>query len=139
MVLAYRSGETLREFVDSLVCLLDQEEPEWEIILVGNHFAGDDDQTPEIVKELAKYNPRIKAVTRIKKGMMGWDMKSGLEATSGKTLAVIDGDGQMPCGDVIRIYRKLMNERLDLAKTYRTNREDGIYRTTISVVYNMIF
>ena len=139
VVLAYRSGETLREFVDSLVCLLDQEEPEWEIILVGNHFAGDDDQTPEIVKELAKYNPRIKAVTRIKKGMMGWDMKSGLEATSGKTLAVIDGDGQMPCEDVIRIYRKLMNERLDLAKTYRTNREDGIYRTTISVVYNMIF
>ena len=139
MVLAYRSGETLREFVDSLVCLLDQEEPEWEIILVGNHFAGDDDQTPKIVKELAKYNPRIKAVTRIKKGMMGWDMKSGMEGTSGKTLAVIDGDGQMPCGDVIRIYRKLINERLDLAKTYRTNREDGIYRTTISVVYNMVF
>ena len=139
VVLAYRSGETLREFVDSLVCLLDREEAEWEMVLVGNHFAGDGDQTPEIVKELAKCHPRIKAVTQIKKGMMGWDMKSGLGATTGKTLAVIDGDGQMPCEDVIRIYRKLLDERLDLAKTYRTNREDGLYRTTISIIYNIIF
>ena len=139
VVLAYRSGETLREFVDSLVTLLNREEAEWELVLVGNHFAGDRDQTPGIVKELAKCHPRIKAVTRIKKGMMGWDMKSGLEATTGKTLAVIDGDGQMPCEDVIRIYRKLIDERLDLAKTYRTKREDGLYRTTISFVYNIIF
>ena len=122
VVLAYRSGETLREFVDSLVCLLDQEETEWEMVLVGNHFSGDGDQTPGIVKELAKCHPRIKAVTQIKKGMMGWDMKSGLEATTGKTLSVIDGDGQMPCEDIIRIYRKLVDERLDLAKTYRTCR-----------------
>ena len=139
VVLAYRSGETLREFVDSLVYLLDQEEAEWELVLVGNHFAGDGDQTPGIVKELAESHHRIKAVSRIKKGMMGWDMKSGLEATTGKTLAVIDGDGQMPCEDVIRIYRKLINERLDLAKTYRTNREDGLYRTAISIIYNIIF
>jgi len=139
VVLAYRSGETLREFVDALVYLLNREEPEWEMVLVGNHFAGDGDQTPDIVRELAESHPRIKAVTRIKKGMMGWDMKNGLEATTGKTIAVIDGDGQMPCEDVVRIYRKLIDERLDLAKTYRTNREDGLYRITISVVYNSIF
>ena len=139
VVLAYRSGEALREFVGDLVYLLDREEPEWELVLVGNYFSGDGDQTPRIVRALAESHPRIKAVTRIKKGMMGWDMKSGLEATTGKTLAVIDGDGQMPCEDVVRIYRKLIDERLDLAKTYRTNREDGLYRTTISVVYNIIF
>ena len=139
VVLAYRSGKALRKFVDSLVCLLDREEAEWEMILVGNYFAGDGDQTPRIVRELAASHPRIKAVSRIKKGMMGWDMRSGLEATTGKTLAVIDGDGQMPCEDVVRIYRKLIDERLDLAKTYRTNREDGLYRSTLSIIYNIIF
>jgi len=139
VVLAYRSGETLREFVDALVCLLDREEAEWELVLVGNYFADDGDQTPRIVKELAESHLRIKAVTRTKKGMMGWDMKSGLDATTGKTLAVIDGDGQMPCEDVVRIYRKLIDERLDFAKTYRTNREDGLCRTTLSIIYNIIF
>ena len=96
VVLAYRSGETLREFVDSLIYLLDREEPEWEVILVANHFSGDGDKTPEIAKQFAKSNSRVKAITRIKKGMMGWDMRSGFEAATGKNLAVIDGDGQMP-------------------------------------------
>ncbi|KMP12235.1 hypothetical protein UZ36_01340 [Candidatus Nitromaritima sp. SCGC AAA799-C22] len=139
VVLAYRSGEALRGFVDSLTVLLDVEEPEWELVLVGNHFADDGDPTPQIASEIAASHPRIHAVTRIKEGMMGWDMKSGLEAATGQTLAVIDGDGQMPCEDVVRVYRMLRNEQLDLAKTFRTKREDGLYRKTISVVYNMIF
>ena len=139
VVLAYRSGEALRGFVDSLIYLLDREEPEWELVLVANHFSGDGDKTPEIVKQLAESNARIKAITQIKKGMMGWDMRSGLEAATGKTLAVIDGDGQMPCEDVIRVYRKLISERLELVKTYRLKRDDGPYRKTISVIYNMIF
>jgi hypothetical protein len=56
-----------------------------------------------------------------------------------ENLAVIDGDGQMHCEDVIRVYRKLINENVELAKTYRINRDDGIYRKTISIVYNMVF
>ena len=139
VVLAYRSGKNITDFVDSLTSLLDREEPEWELILVANHFADDGDQTPKIAKQLAESNIRIKAVTRIKKGMMGWDMKSGLEATTGKNIAVIDGDGQMPCEDVIRVYRKLVSEGLELTKTYRVNREDGLYRKTISIAYNMMF
>ena len=139
VILAYRSGKTLRQFVDSLISLLDREEPEWELVLVANHFSDDGDKTPEIARQLAKSNIRIKALTKIKKGMMGWDMRSGLEAATGKILAVIDGDGQMPFEDVILVYRKLKKERLDLVKTFRTQRGDGIYRKTISVVYNIIF
>ena len=139
VVLAYRSGETLRGFVQTLINLLDREEPEWELVLVANHFSDDGDETPEIAKQLAKSNTRVKAITRIKKGMMGWDMRSGLDATTGKTIAIIDGDGQMPCEDVIRVYRKLIDEGLELAKTYRLNRDDGLYRKTISVIYNMVF
>ena len=45
----------------------------------------------------------------------------------------------MPCEDVIRVYRKLVSEGLELTKTYRVNREDGLYRKTISIAYNMIF
>ena len=66
VVLAYRSWETLREFVDFLVYLLDREEPEWELDLVANHFSDDGDQTPEIAKQLADAHVRIKAVTQIK-------------------------------------------------------------------------
>jgi glycosyltransferase involved in cell wall biosynthesis len=139
VVLAYRSAETIATFVDSLVSCLEANEPHWELILVGNYMENSDDRTPEVVKGLAKQDARIRAVTEVKEGMMGWDMKSGLKAASGKVLAVIDGDGQMPAEDVIRVYKTLREDNLDLAKTYRVKRCDGSYRRVISTVYNALF
>jgi glycosyltransferase involved in cell wall biosynthesis len=139
VVLAYRSAATIASFVDSLVDSLDKENLMWEIVLVGNYFEGVGDQTPEVVRGIAARDSRIKAVAEIKKGMMGWDMKSGLQAATGRTLAVIDGDGQMPSSDVIRVYQLMKTNGLDFAKTYRAERNDGSYRRLISVVYNILF
>ncbi len=71
--------------------------------------------------------------------MMGWDMKAGLQAATGQSLAVIDGDGQMPSEDVVRVYQLMKDNELDFAKTYRTKRNDGSYRKLISIVYNILF
>jgi len=139
VVLAYRSASTITSFVDSLVDSLEKEKLSWEIVLVGNYFEGVGDQTPKVVRGIAARDSRIKAVAEIKKGMMGWDMKSGLQAATGKTLAVIDGDGQMPSSDVIRVYQLMKTNGLDFAKTYRAERNDGSYRRLISVVYNILF
>ena len=139
VILAYRSGEIIQPFVESMIQSLEENEPNWEIILVGNYSAGDGDLTPCIVTEIAQSHPRICALTRVKEGMMGWDMKSGLQAATGRAIAVIDGDGQMPFEDVSRVYKKLNDEGLDLVKTFRIHRDDGVYRKTISVVYNIIF
>ncbi len=139
VVLAYHSAQTIPAFVDSLVSCLEANEPHWELILVANYFENSGDKTPDVVKSLATMDGRIRAVTEVKKGMMGWDMKSGLNAASGKVLAVIDGDGQMPAEDVIRVYDKLREDGLDLAKTYRIQRDDGFYRRIISFVYNVLF
>jgi len=139
VVLAYRSAETIREFVDQLVGSLEACEPAWEIILVGNYLKGQDDRTPEVVRSIAENNERIVAITREKEGMMGWDMKTGLSAAKGETIAVIDGDGQMPFEDVARVYRKMKEEQCDLAKTFRVRRDDGVYRKILSGTYNYIF
>jgi len=139
VVLAYRSASTITSFVYSLVDSLEKEKLSWEIVLVGNYFEGVGDQTPEVVRGIAERDSRIKAVAEIKKGMMGWDMKSGLQAATGKTLAVIDGDGQMPSSDVLRVYQLMKTNGLDFAKTYRAERNDGSYRRLISVVYNILF
>ena len=139
VVLAYRSATTITSFVDSLVESLEKEKLLWEIVLVGNYIEGVLDKTPEVVKSIAARDSRIKVVAEIKKGMMGWDMKSGLQVATGRTLAVIDGDGQMPSSDVIRVYQLMKTNGLDFAKTYRAKRNDGSYRRLISVVYNILF
>ena len=139
VVLAYRSASTIEGFVASLVTSLEEEKIDWEIILVGNYFEGTGDQTPEMVQRISDRNPRIKTVVKVKEGMMGWDMKSGLQAATGKKLAVIDGDGQMPCTDVIRVYNLMVKKGYDLVKTVRIKRRDGWYRMSISTVYNLLF
>ena len=139
VVLAYRSETTITNFVHSLSESLEKEKLLWEIVLVGNYFEGVGDKTPEVVRGISARDSRIKTVAVIKKGMMGWDMKSGLQAATGRTLAVIDGDGQMPSSDVIRVYQLMKKNGLDFAKTYRAKRNDGSYRRLISVVYNILF
>ena len=42
---------------------------------------------------------------------MGWDMRSGLAAATGAYLIVIDGDAQNPIDDVLRMYRRMKDER----------------------------
>ena len=62
VVLAYRSAETITNFVDSLIDSLEKENLLWEIVLVGNYFGGIEDPTPEIVRAIAARDSRIKAV-----------------------------------------------------------------------------
>jgi glycosyltransferase involved in cell wall biosynthesis len=139
VLLCYRSEDAIPLYVEELKTCLTELNIEWEIILIGNYVAGSNDRTPEIAKEIATLDPRIKALTKEKKGMMGWDMKCGFEKSLGEIIAVTDGDGQFPLSDIGRVYKKLIDENLDMVKTYRIKRGDGWYRRTLSTVYNFIF
>ena len=70
---------------------------------------------------------------------MGWDMRSGLALATGECLAVIDGDGQVLVEDLVRVYRLLREQGLDLAKMYRRQRGDGLKRKLFSFVLNGLF
>jgi hypothetical protein len=62
VVIAYRRGETLREFVDSLVYLLDREEREWELVLVANHFSNEGDKTNNVLMKVSAPSSTFKAL-----------------------------------------------------------------------------
>ena len=106
---------------------------------MGNYIEGSDDETPQVVKKLAESSDNIRTVIRPKQGMMGWDMRMGLDAARGTYIGVIDGDGQFPPESIIACLLKCELEDLDLTKTYRVIRDDGLYRRFISTVYNGIF
>ncbi|MBR02324.1 MAG: hypothetical protein CL394_03260, partial [Acidiferrobacteraceae bacterium] len=140
VVLCYGSGDLVYGFVNEAIkCLLANKIHDYQLVLVGNYFKNSNDLTPEILKTLAKNNPRITAVTKQKRGMMGWDMRAGLTAATGKYISVIDGDGQMPVEDLVTVYKQLVNSDYDLVKTFRTTREDGASRKIISSAFNVIF
>jgi len=140
VILCYKTGNKAEEFVCKVIHEISKAITNYEIILVGNYLKGDHtDKTPEAVREIASRDPRTKAITLEKKGMMGWDTRSGLDAATGQTIALIDGDGQMLPEDLLRVYQKLKSDNLDMVKTYREKRHDGILRKINSDVYNMLF
>ncbi len=140
VVLCYRSGAAARSFAARISkALLDTGVDNYQLVLVGNYVAGSDDTTPDVVRELAAGDSRIVCSAVEKQGMMGWDLRSGLALATGEYLAVIDGDGQVLVEDLVRIYRLLREQGLDLAKTYRRQRGDGIKRKLFSLVFNGLF
>ena len=139
VVLCYRSGKSIIPFVETLCQALSFCNLTWELVLVGNYIEGTDDDTPQVVNELAKTRANIRTVVRPKVGMMGWDMRMGLNAAQGKYIGVIDGDGQFPPESVVGCLLKARLQNLDLTKTYRVRRDDGIYRRIISLGYNFLF
>ena len=139
VVLCYRSGPAIIPFVDKMEKALSRCNFTWELVLVGNYIEGSDDETPRVVAELAKHKPNVRTVIRPKAGMMGWDMRMGLDAARGVYIGVIDGDGQFPPESIIACLLKAELEDLDLTKTYRVRRDDGIYRRFVSSIYNALF
>ncbi|HSB52970.1 MAG TPA: glycosyltransferase family 2 protein [Gemmatimonadales bacterium] len=140
VVLCYRSGGAARSCAARIgQVLLDAGIDDYQLVLVGNYVPGSGDTTPDVVRELAAGDPRIVCSAVEKQGMMGWDMRSGLALATGEHLAVIDGDGQVLVEDLVRIYRLLREQGLDLAKTYRTRRGDGLKRKLFSLVFNGLF
>lgn len=139
VVLCYRAGEGARDLVKQLRDELEEPGIDYELVLVANFDEGVKDSTPEVVKEIAAGCSRCRAVVKLKEGRMGWDMRSGLIAATGRHIAVIDGDGQMPTSDVVVVYDMLKSGKYDLVKTFRANRYDGISRVIQSYGFNLLF
>jgi len=143
VVLCYREGKRVVPFIQSVVNEISRITSNWEVVLVGNYNITDlkknNDETPYVVRDIASKDSRIVAVALEKKGMMGWDARAGLDAATGRTIAIIDGDGQMSPEDICIVYQKLINEKLDMAKTYRSQRLDGTIRKLNSNIYNIFF
>ena len=136
VILCYRSENLVPIFIAQMEEALERRGLDYELVLVGNYLASMEktDHTPEIIRKLAKQDPHIKVVVKEKRGMMGWDMRTGLEAATADVVSVIDGDGQMPAADIVRVYDRLKSGNYDIAKTYRIVRYDGSLRFFISKI-----
>lgn len=138
-ILCYRAEEDIVPFVHSLHRIMSMFAFPWELVLVANYWPGTGDRTPSIVKGLAETLEHVRYIAEPKQGGMGWDMKQGLDACRGRYIGIIDGDGQYPMESIFACFAKIKADDVDLVKSYRVYRSDGLYRHVISIAYNLIF
>ena len=139
VVLCYHSENIIEKFVEQLILELTELNVIYELVLVANYDKNSVDNTPVLAAQLAQKYNSIKVLAHEKEGGMGWDMRSGLSAATGKYIAVIDGDAQMPASDIPIVYGVIKFGKYDLVKTYRAKRYDGFVRTFLSDMYNILF
>jgi glycosyltransferase involved in cell wall biosynthesis len=139
IVLCYQAGESIDIVVEPLYAQLQRLGVEFELVLVANYWPDQNDSTPGIVSTFAESRPEVSVLAQEKHGGMGWDMRAGLRAARGENLVVIDGDAQNPIDDVVKIYRLMKDVSADVVKGRRILRQDGSYRSFISLGYNVLF
>jgi glycosyltransferase involved in cell wall biosynthesis len=139
IVLGYRAGESLSRVLEPLHALLEAEGKPFELVVVANYWPGRDDGTAAVARAFAESHGRTRVVARPKEGAMGWDVRTGFAAASGRYLIFIDGDEQNPVDDVLRMYRSMREVGADVMKGRRKLRHDGVYRRLVSLAYNIAF
>ena len=139
VISCYRSEASILEFARRTMELIKTLTDSYEIVLVGNYFENSDDRTRDYIEQLEKEDSVYRGICKPKEGMMGWDMRKGLDHARGTYLCVIDGDGQFPIESIAKCFQVIRGSTYGLVKTYRETRGDGFYRRTISAIYNVLF
>ncbi len=142
VVLCYQTGEEAIPVLKDIARSLEKADIDFELLPVANYWDEGKDDTPRLLKDWSTTwegsNP-VRVLAEHKKGGMGWDFRNGLDNCKGEVCAVIDGDGQYPADSIVECYNKLLNENLDLCKTYRTSRSDSAFRHLTSFGFNLLF
>jgi len=115
----FNEADNLRELAARTIRVFDEKGIDGELVLVDD---GSRDRTAAIIRELqAAYPGRVKGVFHeTNKGIeQGW--RSGLEASAGIYVCLIDADLQNQPEDVYRLYREIKFSHVDLVQGYRSH------------------
>ncbi len=133
----YNEEKNIEQVVSGLTNSFEKEFINYKLILVDN---GSSDNSLAILESLAKRNSDKIEIVRVKVNQgFGWGIISGLRQAGGDCVGYMCGDGQTKPEDVVRVYRLIQQGKCNLAKVKRTSRGDGLWRRTISFVFNRLF
>jgi dolichol-phosphate mannosyltransferase len=123
--------EVLPSVLDEAFEVLPAVADRWELVVVDD---GSTDATPDILREAAEGEPRLRIVTHPQPMGYGASVRDGLAATTLMVVLMTDGDGQFDLRDAIDLFPLL--QRHHLAVGYRFPRHDPWGRRAGSKVYN---
>jgi glycosyltransferase involved in cell wall biosynthesis len=129
---AYNDSGTIASLVLGAVAAARRLTPDFEVIVVND---GSVDSTPEIVDELARQYPEVRAVHHAKNRGYGGALRSGFASATREFVFYTDGDAQYDPTEV-RLLWERMDDGVDLVNGYKISRSDPLHRILIGRIYH---
>src|SRR5215510_9753931 len=131
---AYNDSGTIASMVIRAVQAASAVTPDYEVIVVND---GSADATPEIIDELARTYPHVRAVHHPKNRGYGGALQTGFRASTKELIFYTDGDAQYDPGELAQLWN-MMAADVDLVNGYKISRADPLHRIVIGRIYHHI-
>ena len=130
---AYNEAAALPQVLQEAVQTLEELRLDGEILLIDD---GSTDATPQISKEWAGRDPRIRVIRHEKNLGFGTTLKDVFQLPTKDWIFFAPGDGQIPIGEVKQLLPHTTKSRFILG--WRKNRADPWARKLQAWIYNRI-
>lgn len=129
---AYNDAGTIGSLVIQAVQVCSRLTPDFEVIVVND---GSADATREIVDELTRTYPQVRAIHHPRNRGYGGALRTGFAAATKELIAYTDGDGQYDPNEIEVLWKRL-DADADMVNGYKISRSDPIHRIVIGRIYH---
>jgi glycosyltransferase involved in cell wall biosynthesis len=129
---AYNDGGTIASLVILAVQVAGRLTPDFEVIVVND---GSTDATRDIVDDLARTYPNVRAIHHQCNRGYGAALRTGFAAATKPLIAYTDGDAQYDPAELPALWSRLTPES-DMVTGYKISRSDPWHRIVIGRVYH---
>jgi len=131
---AYNDGGTIASLVITALRTARTLTPDFEVIVVND---GSQDGTTEIVDELARTYPEVRAVHHPRNRGYGGALRTGFATASRECVFYTDGDAQYDPAEMAILWER-MAPGVDMVNGYKISRSDPLHRIVIGRLYHYI-
>jgi glycosyltransferase involved in cell wall biosynthesis len=129
---AYNDAGTIASLVIQAVQVSSRLTSNFEVIVVND---GSSDATRQIVDELARTYPQVRAIHHPRNRGYGGALRTGFASATKELIAYTDGDGQYDPTEIAVLWNRL-REDADMVTGYKISRSDPLHRIIIGKVYH---
>lgn len=132
---AFNEEASIRKVIDALSEIFNNSNWEMELIVIDD---GSTDRTAEIVENAIIEYPFLRLVQNKTNKGYSEVIRIGFMESTAEFIVWIDADLQNDPKDIPVLLDYLQRENVGIAKGWRKNREDSLFRKFVSMIYNRV-
>jgi glycosyltransferase involved in cell wall biosynthesis len=129
---AYNDSGTIASLVIAAVQTAGTLTPDFEVLVIND---GSTDATAQVIDELARLYPQVRAIHHPQNRGYGGALRTGFSSATKDLVFYTDGDAQYDPREMTRLWEE-MTPGVDLVNGYKISRSDPLHRIVIGRVYH---